>query len=824
MRKFINVFIVSLSIVGFIVGIVSISSSYYKYISTHKNSSEIRQSSLAKDILFISSYSPSYPYTQVQINAFNHVFDKKGLSYDSAFMDMKIYNTQENINNFYTILKYKLANHTPYKAVIASDDHALEFVLDYYDEFFSSTPVVYMGINNEDLAIKANMYPNITGSTEVLNFKDIFNTIEDLFPKTEHIALIYDTATLATLGFYKQFLKFNQSNPFNIISMHTSSTPRKELITKLQNLPENSVVLIIGMYNDKEGHPYSIYESRDLLVANAKAPIFTIILDTLGTGILCGSIFNVNDAAQYTAQTVEKILNGGKISDFPLRTDFPSTLKFDYNVMKKYEIETEDLPENTVFLNEPKKFIKEFSFITYPALLILSSMFILLWLLILYSLHIKTIKEKLEFQLSHDLLTMLPNHNLATIFITNLIKQKEMFSVMMLDIEGFRIINDYYSHIFGDRILTELADRLITLNEIGDYSAYRLHGDEFLLIRKGKHIKEKGLEFYYLKQLLSEPFYIQDTPIFTQISIGIINSSKLNQHAEDYIINSEIALYEAKRRGAKNASFTEEMRHDIERKHNIARDVEFACQNDGFIVMFQPQVLTEDGTISGFEALSRLRMMDENGIARIIAPADFIPVAEKSGYISKIGRIITEKTIRTMAEWKKKGIKLHKMSINFSAAQITDYEYVTYLEELLRKYEISPSLICIEITESLFLENKKQATELFNQFSKLGVQLALDDFGTGYSSLSYLAFLPVNIVKIDKTMVDNYLSLPEKDAFMRNIVNLVHSLNMKLIVEGIETRQQYDKIKSFGGDYIQGYFFSKPIPAEEVESFEPIII
>jgi EAL domain-containing protein (putative c-di-GMP-specific phosphodiesterase class I) len=247
--------------------------------------------------------------------------------------------------------------------------------------------------------------------------------------------------------------------------------------------------------------------------------------------------------------------------------------------------------------------------------------------------------------------------------------------------------------------------------------------------------------------------------------------------------------------------------------------VEFACENDGFFVMFQPQLMAKDDSIFGFEALTRLKMTDSQGRTRIVSPGDFIPVAEKSGYIAKIGRIITEKTIMAMVSWRQRGIKLHKVSINFSAAQMSDEGYVDYLSALLKKNNITPKLICIEITESLFLGNRKQATELFEQFKSLGVQLALDDFGTGYSSLSYLAYLPVDIVKIDKSMVDNYLAIPEKAVFVENIVNLVHSLNMKLVVEGVETKWQYDKIKMLGGDYIQGYFFSEPILPEEVETF-----
>ena len=182
----------------------------------------------------------------------------------------------------------------------------------------------------------------------------------------------------------------------------------------------------------------------------------------------------------------------------------------------------------------------------------------------------------------------------------------------------------------------------------------------------------------------------------------------------------------------------------------------------------------------------------------------------------KIGRIVTKKVITQMAEWKNRGIALHRVAINYSSGQISDTGYVKYLKQLLDEYNISSDYIEIEITESLFMSNLTYAKELFSSLSEIGVSLALDDFGTGYSSLSYLTYLPVDTVKIDKSWIDSYLQ-GGKDTFIKNIVSLVHSLDMKLTVEGVEEEWQYKKLQEFGCDSVQGYYFSRPINADAVE-------
>lgn len=438
-----------------------------------------------------------------------------------------------------------------------------------------------------------------------------------------------------------------------------------------------------------------------------------------------------------------------------------------------------------------------------------------------YTRKMRESQHALEYILTHNATTGLQNRIPAENLLQELIDKKRDFTIITIDIEDLKSINDYYSRRCGDMLLKKLAERLQSITENVNCRIFRFTSDEFTLILLDMRLEPNSAELYSLRQLLSEPYLVEENPIFIKTSIGVAVSNSGTHDFETYLSNADLAMYEAKKQGTnKTAFFTEDMRAAVLKKQHTVKYIDYACQHGGFYVVFQPQIDVKTGDIHGYEALARLKLT-KGPEERFIPPVDFIPAAEKSGYIAKIGRIITEQTIKHMVAWRHNGFKLHKVSINYSVGQITDKGYVNYLSDLLEENAIPPDLICIEITESLFLANRKQAMELFDQFRAIGVQLALDDFGTGYSSLSYLAYLPISTVKIDKSMIDTYLSQENKSQFIRNIVNLVHSLNMELTVEGIEEEWQYKKICEFGGDHIQGYFFSKPIEADQVESYIP---
>ncbi len=238
-------------------------------------------------------------------------------------------------------------------------------------------------------------------------------------------------------------------------------------------------------------------------------------------------------------------------------------------------------------------------------------------------------------------------------------------------------------------------------------------------------------------------------------------------------------------------------------------------ENDGLFMLYQPKVNAQTRQLAGYEALIRMK-------AAGIGPGKFIPIAEKKGWIWKIGRMSTELVVRQLAEWRSMGYPLHPVSVNYSSNQLSDDGYVDFLENLLKEYEIDPQYIEIEITKGVFLEKTGQTNELFRRMKNLGIRLLMDDFGMGYSSLEYLTYIPVDVIKLDKSLVDNYL-VEGKDRFIHDVIRLVHDLNKEMTIEGVEEQWQYLRLKEFKADTIQGYYFSKPLPADDAIRFTPSV-
>jgi EAL domain-containing protein (putative c-di-GMP-specific phosphodiesterase class I) len=300
--------------------------------------------------------------------------------------------------------------------------------------------------------------------------------------------------------------------------------------------------------------------------------------------------------------------------------------------------------------------------------------------------------------------------------------------------------------------------------------------------------------------------------ISATVSIGISNSDGVTP-VKEHIACAENAMYIAKSKGKNSViEYSAEQKAKQKEENDIKAKVLYALENDGFFMVYQPQVDAATRSVNGYEALVRMKTPG-------VYPGQFIPIAEKNGWIWRIGRITTELVVKQLAEWIKKGYTPHPVSINFSSNQLSDETYVDFLEDLLKTYNIPSSLVEIEITEGLFLEKSSQAQDLFDRFKKLGIRLLMDDFGTGYSSLGYLTYIPVDVIKLDKSLVDTYL-VEGKDSFIHNVIRLMHDLDKEMLIEGVEEKWQYDRLREMGADTIQGYYFSKPIPPEEAIVFK----
>ncbi len=830
---FLNIFFITLATAGIFFGFLTIINNYR---NGKKNASSQIFFPVAepvifsdKKVLFISSYDSVYPPVIHEVAGLKNIFSQNKIQLDVLFMDMKNYKSTENQQHFYTSLKYKLANHKKYDAIILGGDSAFLFAKKYHKEFFEDIPVIFMGLNDISLAEEAENSTSNIGILGKLYIQETLQVAFKLNPAAKQVVAIFDDSPIG-LGEGKQFLDQQKNFPGkNLIPICTSSCAKSELGNLLESLDENTILLFLSFSNDGDDNIYSLYDAVNFIIKHTnKLPIYRTSIGGIGSGIFGGKIFNYQKLGELAAQMAVDLIIHGKTPEPRIIHEAGGKFYFDYKILKRFHFSKRSLPKNSELVNY-NSYWKKNSNKILPFFFFLLSLMILLILTIknymslrrtqiLINLRnrlierknaqLKSSQEKMRKLSENDYLTMLPNRMSAVEEINKLISKKAKFSLYMIDIDNFKNVNDFYNHECGDFILKEFAERLNFLAEKMNCFVARYGGDEFVLLYRNSYLTEGGTALETIKRTLSQPIDYKNIKLNIKFTGGIAQYIDGIQLSE-MLGNSDIALNEAKKQGKnKTLFFHPDMKKAVTAKNEIAKILESALKNDGFVIKYQPQIDSGSGKIHGYEALARLE-------GNPLSPAEFIPVAEESGYITTIGRIVTEKVISQMAEWRNQGIELKKVAINYSKGQLVDTEYVNFLKSLLEKYEISSKFVEIEVTENLFMGNVPLARKLFNELSKIGVSLALDDFGTGYSSLSYLTYLPVGKVKIDKSLVDNYL-IEGKDSFIKNIVKLVHDLGMELTVEGVEQEWQCEKLKKIHCDYIQGYYYSAPITGDEV--------
>lgn len=429
-------------------------------------------------------------------------------------------------------------------------------------------------------------------------------------------------------------------------------------------------------------------------------------------------------------------------------------------------------------------------------------------------LDITTLKEQeayIETFAFYDSLTNLPNRRLFIEQLKDNLIKKRRGAVLLLDLDNFKGINDTLGHIYGDRVLKQIADDLLQFKN-DSVLLTRFGGDEFLILLIDdniSHINQLVQKIY--EQFNNNKILIDDNEIYISFSIGVTLYPQDSDDVSQLIMNADLAMYEAKMLGKNNVVYYHQTMLDkINEKIKVENILRNALKDNNFKLLFQPQVRTKTGETTGYEALIRLNNKN-------LSPALFIPVAEETGMIIKIGRWVTETVIQQLAMWKQKGLPLKSIALNFSAKQLNDIYYIKFLENKLREYDVEAKYIEIEITENLFLENKDKTVGFLMQLKELGVRIAIDDFGTGYSSLNYLTFLPVDKIKLDKSFNDKYLEC-KNIKIIEGIISLAHSLDLEVVAEGIEVMLQFEQLAQIGCDYIQGYLFRKPMEMEQVIS------
>jgi len=431
----------------------------------------------------------------------------------------------------------------------------------------------------------------------------------------------------------------------------------------------------------------------------------------------------------------------------------------------------------------------------------------------------KRYESQLERQANYDELTGLANRNL----VQDRLNQALAFShrhdcglaVLFIDLDHFKKINDSLGHDSGDALLTQVASRLSCSVREGDTVA-RQGGDEFVLLLPEIRAEDDVPEITQkLVKAMSAPFNVNGRELHITCSIGIASYPKDGEDRQTLLKNADAAMYRAKELGRNNAQhYAAEMNVKAMERLVLENGLYHALARNEFLLHYQPQVDLRTGEIAGMEALVRWQHPELG----LVSPAMFIPVAEDSGLIVSIGEWVLRTACAQNKAWQLAGFKPISVAVNLSARQFRQPDLAEMVAGILRETGLDPACLELELTESLVMQDVEKTISTLGKLKAMGIKLSVDDFGTGYSSLSYLKRFPIDTLKIDQSFVRDITTDPDDAAIAKTIISMAHDMQLRVIAEGVETEAQKSFLQQRHCDEMQGYFFSRPVPAEAFET------
>ncbi|HSJ39130.1 MAG TPA: EAL domain-containing protein [Planococcus sp. (in: firmicutes)] len=428
----------------------------------------------------------------------------------------------------------------------------------------------------------------------------------------------------------------------------------------------------------------------------------------------------------------------------------------------------------------------------------------------------KQTEEKISSLVYLDPLTGLPNRRLFNDRLASTLawalENNQLFSLLYLDIDHFKLINDTFGHTTGDQLLTKVTKRLQEQADDNDTLA-RLGGDEFILLMPQSDYNKAAKYAQRILDCFHQPFHFNGEELFVTPSIGISLYPFDGQEAETLVKNADIAMYRVKDEGKNNFQFfTNEMNEELARRSKIATGLRKGLDQGEFTINYQPQFDIQSGNIIGVEALVRWIHPHFGQIS----PEEFIPVAEETGSIIQLGEFVLRNACKQNKAWQDAGMPKFRVAVNISARQFSHTNLYEVVRSALTDSDLEPQYLELELTESI-IQSSSSAVATMEELRAMGIHLSIDDFGTGFSSLSYLKLFPIDALKIDQYFTRN-IHLDAKDAaLVDTIIRMAHNLELKVIAEGVETKEQLDFLRERQCDQAQGYYFSKPLPPKEIK-------
>jgi diguanylate cyclase (GGDEF)-like protein/PAS domain S-box-containing protein len=432
----------------------------------------------------------------------------------------------------------------------------------------------------------------------------------------------------------------------------------------------------------------------------------------------------------------------------------------------------------------------------------------------------KRAEQRIQFMANHDALTGLPNRTLLRDRLAQAVlyaaRYERWVTVAFIDLDNFKFVNDSLGHNTGDALLKIISNRMVGCVRSTD-TVVRLGGDEFvvLLVDQPKNEDLISVTLQKIRAAIGAPIHIHEHDFAVTCSIGLANYPKDGADADTLLANADAAMYRAKEIGRDNFQFyTPELNTKVHEKFVLQKELRTAILRSEFVIHYQPQVDLRTGRVFAVEALVRWAHPTRG----LLSPLKFIPMAEETGLIVPIGEWTLRTACRQNKAWQEAGLAHINVCVNVSARQFKEKNWVSRVAGALRESRLEAKYLELELTETLIMQDVDQAIATMKELQTLGVQLSIDDFGTGYSSLAALKRFPVGRLKIDKSFIEDILRDESSNAVAKAIISLGQNLHLRVIAEGVETKDQVAFLRENHCDEMQGYFFSKPIPAAEIET------
>ncbi|WP_342754241.1 bifunctional diguanylate cyclase/phosphodiesterase [Pantoea sp. MBD-2R] len=420
----------------------------------------------------------------------------------------------------------------------------------------------------------------------------------------------------------------------------------------------------------------------------------------------------------------------------------------------------------------------------------------------------------------HDNLTRLPNRILLEDrldqALNKAVREETSFALMFMDLDGFKAVNDAFGHHIGDNLLVAVTDRMKNLLK-GHHTLARLGGDEFVLLVEITDPNDAAAIADQLVKAIDAPFVISRYELVVSLSIGIAVYPGDGNDERELMFNADAAMYHTKNNGRNGYSFFQPSMNTIAQNQlQLINDLWLAQEHNELRLFYQPKFCAPQGPIVGFEALIRWQHPQRG----LLTPDIFLPLAEKTGLIVSMGNWVINEACRQLHEWHQMGNTQWSVAVNLSALQFEQAGLVETVVSALKKHQIPPEQLTLEVTETTAMRDPDESVRILTELTDLGVKASIDDFGTGYSSLLYLKRLPASELKIDRAFVNELQTQNEDATIVTAIVALAQTLKLKVVAEGVETREQQDFLTSLGCNSLQGYLLGRPVPADKVPELD----